>query len=171
MIKLIDILNEAKIISVGIGKILPTQDIEIIELLTKDFAEDWDFEDFDLYKPFTKTYSLEDYCRDFNYYEDYCIAIRTLLKKYPKGAKFVSNDIQSIGGIILDPSINPSNKFGVLIEIDSLNEEVNISSPWVEAPWGGMIGNLFRNVGWFDQLGNYHPDTKNFNEGGVYIGG
>ena len=154
--------NEAKVVPAGSARVLPQADINDIDELTEYFGEG--DSGFNLYKPISETYNLENYCYDEEDENDErCIAIKTLLKKYPTKTTFVSNNL-SIAPLNNFPCPGaPLGSFGALIIIDAKNEDIDVYVPYLDRE--GQYS-----VGWFNPLGIYFPDTKNFDENGNYIG-
>lgn len=155
--------NEAKVVPAGVARVLSQEDINDIDTLTEYFGEG--DSGFDLYKPASETYSLENYCDDEDgfYYNNQCKVIKTLLKKYPFKTTFVSNNL-SIAPLNNFPCPGaPQGSFGALIIIDAKNEDIDVYVPYLDQE--GLYS-----VGWFDPRGKYFPDTKNFDENGNYIG-
>jgi len=155
-------VQEARVTPIAMGRILPKEDVEIIGKLTDGFGDG--NSGFDLYEPLSQQYDLEEYCDEDNYDQDedsYCAAIKKLFKKYPNGAKFVSNDI--FGYDTFAPGSPPKNIFTELIEINPKYGIINISAPYIN-------GDGY-NAGWFDVSGKYYADIKNIDKDGNYIGG
>ena len=164
-----DSLEEARVTTIGMGRILPKEDVPTLSNLASGDFEFIEYEDdeFELYKPFNKQYDIDDYCDEdnrFTYDQSSCASIQKLFKKYPNGAKFVSNDIFTY--TTFAPGVLLGNKFTEYIEIIPQYGVVNVSIPNYAVLNGGEC-----NVGWFDSSGKYHADTNNFDEDGNYIGG
>jgi len=157
-----DSLEEARVTPMGMGRILPKEDIKILSNLVDTFGEG--NSGFELYEPLSQGYRIEDYCDDENE-DSSCAAIKHLLSKYPKGAKFVSNELFGYNNFA--PGVSPNGKFTELIEIEPSDGTIWISAPYIS---GDFNGDNY-NAGWFDGSGNYQADTKNIDEEGNYIGG
>jgi hypothetical protein len=167
MIKLIDILNEVKIIPSGMARLLPKEDADLLSKIPMNSGEE-------TYSSFEKFLETITYSCVENNNEDnriICSVIKQLFKKYPKGAKFVSNDIYR-GNRWYDLSFAPNtpslDKYRNLIIIDPEKAKIEKSSPYVSIE--DDDDNEYY-MGWFDQIGNYHRDTKNFDDDGFYIRG
>jgi hypothetical protein len=150
MIKLIDILNE---ITVNNPSQLLKQDLKDLDILTEYFGEG--DSGFNLNKPMSDSYSLEGMEKDGERYK----SLVRLTNKYPNGKKIVTNEL-SITSNFIAPGA-PKNSFGSKIVIS--HDKVEVSVPYIDE-------NVEYFVGWFDSNSKYHPDIKNFDEDGVFIG-
>jgi hypothetical protein len=157
-----DNVDEARVTPVGMGRILPKEDIKILSNLVDTFGEG--NSGFELYEPLSQGYRIEDYCDDENE-DSSCAAIKHLLSKYPKGAKFISNELFGYNNFA--PGVSPNGKFTELIEIEPSDGTIWISAPYIS---GDFNGDNY-NAGWFDVSGKYYADIKNIDKDGNYIGG
>jgi hypothetical protein len=164
MIKLIDILNEARIVP-KTSRLLPKEDAALLLKIPFNTSEDiYNWEDFR--QPGMITYS----CLEDNYEDDYfitCSIIKQLFKKYPDGGTFVSNDLDR-EVLPFAPNVSSSNKYRKLITIDPKYPKIEISFPLVSIETEDESKEYM--MGWFDASGKYHPDINNFDKDGFYIG-
>jgi len=155
-------MDEARIIPTStMGKILPEEYADLIEdnIIDDSFGEG--VSGFDLYDTIGQTFTLEDYDGPDDEYEGEKIylSIEKLFKKYPNGGTFVSNNVEN--NFPKAPGA-PPNTFSTRVYLDPRYKSLRVSVP--------HISENEKNVGWFDMMGKYHPDIKNFDEDGNYIG-
>jgi len=159
-------VKEAKVIPAG-GSTLNPMYIKPLYTLFEFFGEG--DSGFNLYEPSSEDRDLE-YINDMiegnednDEYVKNLEQIISLIKKYPNGKKFVSNDIFDLSESFPCPGA-PKNSFQECIHINWQKEnEISLSIPYPDSK--GEYS-----VGWFDITGEYHPDTKNFDKDGNYIG-
>jgi len=156
-------INEAKVVPTG-GPTLPSMCEKPLYRLFDGFAEG--DSGFDLYKPLEETKDLEfinEQIEDNENNEEYVRGLKQLIllmKQYPGGRKFVSNNILESAEYFPCPGA-PKNSFGECVYVNK--DEISLFMPYPD--YNGQYS-----VGWFDITGKYHPDTKNFDEDGNYIG-
>jgi hypothetical protein len=156
-------VNEAKVVPTGGPTLLPMYD-ESIGTLFENFGEGTS--GFDLYKPLEEDRDLEFINQEIEDNEDnerYVKDLKqiiSLMKQFPGGRKFVSNNIFESAKYFPCPGA-PKNSFGECVYVDK--DQISLSSPYTD-------DDGVHSVGWFDTTGKYHPDTKNFDEDGNYIG-
>jgi hypothetical protein len=157
-------VKEAKVVPTGGSTLHPMYKKPLYTLF--EFFGEGD-SGFDLYEPSSENRDLEyinDMIEDNEDNEEYVKNLEqiiSLIKKYPNGKKFVSNNIFDSSESFPCPGA-PKNSFQECVQIDE--NEISLFIPYPDSK--GQYS-----VGWFDVTGEYHPDTKNFDEDGNYIGG
>jgi hypothetical protein len=127
-------VQEARVTPVGMGKILPKEDVA----LAKEFI--------DLYYVGDIEYNFEpDRSIKVEYYPEEHDSVKILMSKHKPGTVFLSNDI---GGIRPDPKA-PRNSFTNKIIIDE--DKIIIEFIHCDEDTDCQVG-----MGWFDFNGKYH---------------
>lgn len=137
------------------GVRLTYEDIEALNILTEGFG-DGD-SGFDLYDPLSETYELEDY-EDLDEDADSLLSIQHLLNKPSR--TYVAKDIFDFTNGRDENSAPgaPHDSFYTAVRVDKENKKITVYSPYISED--------SKYVGWFDSGGEYHPDTKHFDEDG-----
>jgi hypothetical protein len=156
-------VKEAKVVPTG-GPTLPLMHEKPLSRLFDSFGEG--DSGFDLYEPSEETRDLEFINEQIENNEDNEEYVRglkqliLLMKQYPGGRKFVTNNIFESAYSFPCPGA-PKNSFGECVYINK--DKISLYMPYQD--YNGQYS-----VGWFDITGKYRPDTKNFDEDGNYIG-